>query len=383
MSAGAASGPLAGLKVLELGGIGPGPFCAMVLADLGADVIRVNRPADIGSDPIPVLDRGRRSIAVDLKAPRGLGIVRQLIDRSDVVIEGFRPGVLERLGLAPEELRRTNPSLVVGRMTGFGQEGPLAMRAGHDINYIALSGVLGSIGRKGEAPVPPLNLVGDFGGGGMLLAVGVLAAVLRARVSGEGQDVDAAMVDGSALLMAMTFGFAAQGRWSPELGTNMFDGSRPFYDTYECADGKYVAVGAIEPQFYAALVETLGLTDKIDLSTQHDADLFPAVRKTLADAFRTRTRDDWAAVFAEVDACVTPVLDIAEAPSDAHLSARSTFVADESGAIHPAPAPRFSGSTLSAPRPSAAPGEHTREILAELGIDEAELASLESDGAVA
>ncbi|MEX0428412.1 CaiB/BaiF CoA transferase family protein [Nocardioides sp. DS6] len=379
-------GPLAGLRVVELGGIGPGPFCAMVLADLGADVVRVHRPSEVGTPPNPVLDRGRRTLAIDLKRASGVAVVRRLIDESDVLLEGFRPGVLERLGLAPEVLRASHPELVVGRMTGFGQEGPLAARAGHDINYIALSGVLGSIGRPGERPVPPLNLVGDFGGGGMLLALGVVSAVLHARTSGVGQDVDAAMVDGSALLMAMTYGFAAQGRWTADRGSNMFDGSMPFYDTYECADAKYVAVGAVEPQFYRVLVETLGVTDLVDVNdpaAQRDPATFPATRKAFAEAFATRTRDEWAAVFAEVDACVTPVLDIDEAPSDAHLVDRATYVHDENGVVHPAPAPRFGATPLAPPAAPAAPGAHTHEILAGLGLTTDEIAALHEEGTVA
>ncbi|MEP9385069.1 CaiB/BaiF CoA-transferase family protein [Nocardioides sp. KR10-350] len=375
------SGPLAGVSVVELGGIGPGPFCAMVLADLGADVVRVHRPAEVGTDPNPVLDRGRRSLAVDLKSEAGRAVVRRLVDGADALIEGFRPGVLERLGLAPATLRATNPALVVGRMTGFGQDGPLAARAGHDINYIALSGVLGSIGRTGERPVPPLNLVGDFGGGGMLLALGVVSAVLHARATGVGQDVDAAMVDGSALLMAMTYGFAAQGRWTPDRGSNMFDGSMPFYDTYECADGRYVAVGAVEPQFYAALIETLGVD--VDPRDQRDPETFARTRKTFAEAFRTRTRDAWAEVFTGVDACVTPVLDIAEAPSDPHLAGRSTYVTDEAGVVHPAPAPRFAATPLAPPAVPPAPGAHTDEILAGIGLTSEEIARLHQEGAVA
>jgi len=378
-----AAGPLAGLKVIELGGIGPGPFCAMVLADLGAEVVRVHRPGEVGTEPNPVLDRGRRSLAVDLKSAAGRDVARRLADRAEVLIEGFRPGVLERLGLAPAELRRTNPALVVGRMTGFGQDGPLADRAGHDINYIALSGVLGSIGRTGERPVPPLNLVGDFGGGGMLLALGVVAAVLHARATGEGQDVDAAMVDGSALLMAMTYGFAAQGRWQADRGTNMFDGSMPFYDTYECADGRYVAVGAVEPTFYAALLDTLGVRGQVDPADQREPATFAATRTVLAETFRTRPRDEWAEIFAGVDACVTPVLDIDEAPRDAHLSARATYMRDAAGVLHPAPAPRFGRTPTAAPTAPSAPGSDTDQILAELGLATEEITQLHQEGTVA
>lgn len=377
------TGPLAGVKVVELGGIGPGPFAAMMLADLGADVVRIHRPGEVGTHPNPVLDRGRRSLAVDLKSTRGVALVRRLVDEADVLVEGFRPGVLERLGFDPAELRRSNPRLVVGRMTGFGQEGPLAARAGHDINYIALTGALHSIGRAGERPVPPLNLVGDFGGGGMLLALGVVSAVLSARGTGRGQDVDAAMVDGAALLMAMMYGFHAQGRWSEERGINMFDGSMPFYDTYECADGGFVAVGAIEPQFFAALVETLELGDQVDLRRQHDRSTWPELRKLLTEAFAAQPRDVWAERFAGVDGCVTPVLDILEAPQDAHMRSRSTFVTDETGVVHPAPAPRFGGTPTSAPTAPAVPGAHTDELLAELGLSGSEIAALRQEGTVA
>ncbi|GAB3387152.1 CaiB/BaiF CoA transferase family protein [Amycolatopsis echigonensis] len=377
------TGPLAGLTVVELGGIGPGPFCAMLLADSGADVIRIHRPGDAGRAPNPVLDRGRRCIAVDLKSPNGIAVVRRLLDRADAMIEGFRPGVLERLGLAPDVLRSTNPRLVVGRMTGFGQTGPLAARAGHDINYIAQAGVLNSIGRPDDKPVPPLNLVGDFGGGGMLLAFGLLAALHSARETGAGQDVDAAMVDGAALLMAMTWGFAAEGRWSPtERGVNLFDGSVPYYDTYECADGKYVAVGAIEPAFFRALVEGLGLADRIDPARQTDAATFEQTRKLFSGAFATRTRDEWVAHFDGVDACLTPVLSMAEATRDAHLRDRGTFMTVD-GVVHPAPAPRFSATATASPAAPASAGAHTDAILAGLGFGPAEVAALREEGTVA
>lgn len=379
-----AAGPLAGLRVIELGGIGPGPFCAMVLSDLGADVIRVHRPQEVDVPPNPVLDRGRRSLAVDLKDEVGADVVRRLAASADVLIEGFRPGVLERLGLAPDTLRRANPRLVVGRMTGFGQSGPLASQAGHDITYLAQAGVLNSIGRPDDKPVPPLNLVADFGGGGMLLAVGVLAAVYEARRSGTGQDVDAAMVDGAALLMAMTHGMVAQGRWSPtERGRNLFDGYLPHYDTYTCSDGRCVAVGALEPQFFLALVGGLGLAETVDAAWRLDETRYPELRRLFTAAFLTQPRDEWIRRFSGVDACIAPVLTIAEAPTDAHLSARHTFVADELGVVHPAPAPRFSRSDNRVPHAPARPGSHTDEVLGGLGLEDAQIAALHEKGIVA
>lgn len=377
------AGPLAGIRVVELGGIGPGPFCAMLLADLGAEVVRIHRPGDVRVAPNPVLDRGRTSIAVNLKSSEGSAVVRRIIDSSDVLIEGFRPGVLERLGFVPDELRETNPKLVVGRMTGFGQSGPLAARAGHDINYIALSGALASIGRAGQAPVPPLNLVGDFGGGGMLLALGVVSAVLNARSTGTGQDVDAAMVDGSAVLMAMIHGYRAQGRWRAERGTNMFDGSVPYYDTYECSDGKYMSVGAIEPQFFAELVRGLELADVVALEDQNNREVWPGMRAEFVRAFASRTRDEWAKRFDDVDACVSPVLDIDEAPHNAHLADRRTFVTDDAGVVHPAPAPRFTKTGLAAPTSPPTPGSGTDAILGELGLPSSEIDRLRREGIVA
>lgn len=370
------------MKVVQLGGIGPVPFCGMVLADLGADVVVIHRTAEAGTASIPVIDRGRRSLAVDLKSAEGVALVRRLIDGSDAVIEGFRPGVAERLGLVPDELRTTNPKLVFGRMTGYGQDGPLAQAAGHDINYIATSGALGAIGRKGEAPVPPLNLVGDFGGGAMFLAVGVLAAILSARASGRGQDVDTAMVDGSAALMAMQWGFAARGMWRPdERGVNWFDSGAPWYDAYRCSDGEYLAVGALEPQFYADLVKGLGV--EVDLTTQMDESTWPALRETFASAIATKTRDEWIAAFEGLDACVAPVLTMAEAPTHPHNRARATFVQDADGVTQPAPAPRFSGTPLAAPAPAGARGADTDQVLGELGLSAEEIAKLRAAGTVA
>ncbi|MCA2226392.1 CaiB/BaiF CoA transferase family protein [Nonomuraea aurantiaca] len=375
-------GPLAGVRVVELGGIGPVPFAAMLLADLGAEVIRVHRPADRDARPNPVLDRGRRSLVVDLKNPRGAAVVRALIDTADAVLEGFRPGVAERLGFDPVTLAERNPRLVFGRMTGFGQDGPLAMRAGHDINYIALSGALGAIGRAGQPPTPPLNLVGDFGGGGMLLALGVLAAVLNARASGGGQVVDAAMVEGSGLLMSMIYGRYAQGAWTVNRGENVLDGGAPFYDTYECADGKHMAVGAIEPQFFANLVAVLGVAGRIDLAAQRDPATWPAMRESFAKAFMDATREEWVERFSGTDACVTPVLTMDEVLSHPHNASRKSFFTDSEGAIHPAPAPRFDATPSSRPRPAPAPGRDTRAILSELGHTPEDIESLLGEGVV-
>jgi alpha-methylacyl-CoA racemase len=374
-------GPLAGVRIIELSGIGPGPFCAMMLADLGADVVRVHRVGDrIGVNP--VLDRGRRSIAVDLKNPRGVELVRELVRGADVLLEGFRPGVLERLGLGPDTLLADNPALVVGRMTGFGQDGPFADRAGHDINYIALSGALASIGRKDAPPTPPLNLVGDFGGGGMLLALGVVSAVLSARATGQGQVVDAAMVEGSAALMAMMYGYRASGQWGLTRGEQLFDSGAPFYDSYRCSDGGYVAVGAIEPQFFATLVDALGLTDQIDLARQRERDTWAHQRELFTAAFAAHRRAHWESVFADVDACVTPVLDMDEAPAHPHNRARDTFV-EIDGVAQPAPVPRFSGTPPSTPRGAPRIGAETDEILAELGLDEQTITTMYENGAIA
>lgn len=351
-------GPLKGVRVVELGGIGPVPFCGMLLADLGAEVVRVHRPGDGPGRVHPVLDRGKRSVIADLGNEAEVRGMRTYLRASaEVVLEGFRPGVAERLGLGPEPLLAGNPALVYGRMTGFGQTGPLAERAGHDINYIALSGALAAIGRKGERPTPPLNLVGDFGGGGMLLALGVLSAMLHSRATGEGQVVDAAMVDGSATLMAMIHGFRNLGTWSSERGTNLLDTGAPFYDTYECSDARHVAVGALEPRFFVNLVDHLGLSDEIDPARQHDRAYWPRIRSALARAFGSAPRDDWAAVFAEVDACVTPVLDMAEAAAHAHNRAREVFLRDGEGGLAPAPAPRFSATPCPAPGPAPTPGQ--------------------------
>ncbi len=379
-------GPLGGYRIIEMAGIGPAPFAAMLLADMGAEVIRVDRreAADLGvpgREPrFDVLGRGRRSIAVDVKAPAGREVVERLAAKADALIEGFRPGVMERLGLDPDVLLALNPRLVLGRMTGFGQDGPLAQAAGHDIDYIALAGVLHSIGRRGEAPVPPLNLVGDFGGGGMFLAFGVVCALLEAQRSGKGQVVDAAMVDGSATLMALMFGLLSQGTWKDERGVNILDGAAPWYDTYATKDGKWLAVGAIEKRFYEAFVERLGL-DPGNLPKQHDRAGWPDLRRRFAEAIAARTRDDWERIFAGSDACVAPVLALGEVASHPHNAARGTFVARD-GVLQPAPAPRFSRTVPqmgAAPRP---PGADTAAVLGDCGFSAAEIARLTETGVV-
>jgi alpha-methylacyl-CoA racemase len=379
-------GPLAGYRIVEMAGIGPAPFAAMLLADMGAEVIRVDRreTADLGlpgrEPKFDVLHRGRRSIAVDVKAEAGRDLVKRLATQSDALIEGFRPGVMERLGLGPDELLALNPRLVFGRMTGFGQDGPLANAAGHDIDYIALAGVLHAIGREGEAPVPPLNLVGDFGGGGMLLAFGVVCAVLEAQRSGKGQVVDAAMVDGSATLMALMFGLHAQGTWKDERGVNVLDTGAPWYDTYRTKDGKWLAVGAIETRFYAAFVQRLGL-NLADLPRQHDRSQWPELRRRFADAIAARTRDEWERIFEGSDACVAPVLGLSEVAQHPHNAARATFV-ERDGVLQPAPAPRFSRTVPQMGAPPRPVGADTDAVLADFGFSEAEIAQLKATDTV-
>ena len=347
------AGPLRGLRVVELAGLGPAPHAAMVLADLGAEVVRIDRPTgglQLGpaDAPDPML-RGRRRVAADLKDPAGVETVLSLVERADVLLEGYRPGVTERLGVGPDACRARNPRLVYARMTGWGQDGPLAERAGHDINYISLTGVLHAIGRSGERPVPPLNLVGDYGGGSMLLVVGVLAALWEAAGSGQGQVVDAAMVDGASLLAQLVWGLRGQQLWSDRPDSNLLDGHAPFYDTYRCADGRYVAVGALEPQFYAALLTLLGL-DPGTLPAQLDRSGWPGLRARFEEVFATRTRDDWAAAAAGTDACVTPVLAFGEVAEHPQLAARATIVAP-GGVAQAAPAPRFSRTATELPGP--------------------------------
>jgi alpha-methylacyl-CoA racemase len=376
-------GPLRGVRVIEIASLAPAPFGCMILADLGADVLRVDRAQRCGQTtrvPAHPLARGRRSIGLNLKEQGGLDILLRLIDEADVLVEGFRPGVAERLGFGPEACADRNPRLIFARMTGWGQDGPLAPTAGHDIDYIAISGVLGTIGRAGQRPVPPLNLVGDFGGGGMLLALGILAALVERGISGKGQVIDAAMVDGSALLSSFLYGMLATGGWQDRRGSNLLDGGAPFYDTYVCADGGCVAVGALEPQFYAALLAGLGLADA-GLPPQHDRDGWPVLRERFAAAFATRTRDDWASVFAGTDACVAPVLSLTEAPAHPHATARHAF-AEVGGVMQPAPAPRFSRSAVSEPAAPPRPGADTDAVLTALGLGGPEVADLRARGVI-
>ncbi len=370
------TGPLAGVSVVEIGSIGPGPFAAMVLADLGARVVRVDRiGGGLAVAPAGPLLRGRAaSITLDLKQPEGVEVVLRLVERSDVLIEGYRPGVAERLGIGPEPCLDRNPRLVYGRMTGWGQAGPRAREAGHDIDYIALAGALHAVGPADRPPPPPLNLVGDFGGGGMLLVVGVLAALTERERSGQGQVVDAAMVDGSALLMAMFHGLVPAGLWTDHRDDNLLDGAAPFYRCYRTADDRFVAVGAIEPQFYAALLAGLGL-DGEDLPGQYDREAWPALSERFAAVFASRTRDEWAAHFSGTDACVAPVLTIGEAPSDPHLAERATFV-EVAGIPQAAPAPRFSRTAPGVPGPPREPGGDAAAVLAFLGYSPEEIAAL-------
>lgn len=345
-------GPLAGLRVVEFAGIGPGPFCAMVLADLGADVVRIARPGS-RADATDVLARSRTVIELDLRAEGSTERALSLLDSADVLLEGYRPGVMERLGLGPQACHARNPRLVYGRMTGWGQDGPLAQAAGHDINYLAISGGLHAIGPAGQRPVPPLNYVADFGGGGMLLAVGLLAALHEVRRSGRGQVVDAAMTDGAALLSSMMYGFKAAGQWNNRRGDNMLDGGAFFYRTYECKDGRYVSIGSIEPQFYALLREHCGLKDDPAFDRQMDPSAWPQLAERLEAVFRTRTRDEWCALMEGSDTCFAPVLDWDEAPRHPHNQARRTFT-ELQGVVQPAPAPRFDRTPPAAPRASRA-----------------------------
>lgn len=380
------AGPLAGVKVIELAGIGPGPFAAMLLADMGADVVRVHRKESVerGFDPggVPVLDRNRRSVGVDLKHPDGVETVLRLVEGADALLEGFRPGVTERLGVGPDDCLARNPRLVYGRMTGWGQDGPMANAAGHDINYIALAGALAHFGRADSKPTPPINLIGDFGGGGMFLAFGIVCGVLEARTSGKGQVVDAAMVDGSAILMSMIWGFRVLGAIDEEhRGTNVLDTGAPFYDTYECADGMFIALGSLEPQFYAELLETTGLAAE-GLPEQMDREGWPQLRDRFTELFKTKTRDEWCELLEGGDSCFAPVLTMTEAATHPHIRARSTVV-EHDGVLQPAPAPRFSRTAPTIDRPPAKPGEHTDEVLTEWGFNVDDVAKLRDSGAVA
>ena len=377
-------GPLEGKKIIEIAGIGPGPFCAMVLSDLGAEVIRVDRvsavPDEFPATPgVDLLNRGRKSVAFDLKNQEGIRALLRLVEEADAFIEGFRPGVAERLGIGPEVCLERNPRLVYGRMTGWGQTGPYSNMAGHDINYIALSGVLGTIGREGEPPVPPVNLVGDFGGGGMLLALGICAAFVEVQTSGKGQVVDAAMTDGSALLATMIHTFLSMGVWG-DRGTNMLDTGAPFYDVYECADGEYISLGSIEPQFYAELLRITGL-DQEELPKQMDRSQWPKMKLKIAETIRSKTRDQWVELMEGTDVCFAPVLSPSEACAHPHNVERETFV-EVAGVKQPAPAPRFSRTPGVIDGPPPHPGEHTEEVLSSWGFSENEIQNLRNIDAV-
>jgi alpha-methylacyl-CoA racemase len=379
-------GPLTGFKIVEIAGIGPAPYGTMLLADLGADVVRIDRAGNVvGGDPATppgdTLARGRRSIGVDLKHPDGVATVLDLVAGADALIEGFRPGVMERLGLGPDVCLERNPKLVYARMTGWGQDGPYAQAAGHDINYIALAGALEPMGRAGQQPTPPINLLGDFGGGGMMLAFGVCAALLEASRSGAGQVIDAAMIDGAASLMSMTWSFKAMGIWNDERGTNMLDTGAHFYDTYETADGRYISIGSIEPQFYAELLRLTGLEGE-DLPRQMDRAAWPDLKERFAAIFRTKTRDEWCDLMEHTDVCFAPVLTMDEAPEHPHIAQRGTFTT-VAGVVQPAPAPRFSRTPGGIDRPPPHAGQHTDETLADWGLDAGRIAELRAAGAIA
>ena len=375
-------GPLKGLKIIEMAGIGPGPFCGMVLADLGAEIIRVDRASAIGTgSKKEPSNRGKKSIAVDLKAKEGVEVVLKLVETADAIFEGFRPGVMERLGIGPEVCLARNDRIVFGRMTGWGQEGPLANAAGHDINYISLSGALAAIGRPGSPPGPPLNLIGDFGGGGMLLALGLVAALLESKESKQGQVVDAAMTDGSALLMTMIYSMQSSGMWKTTMGSNLLDGGSHFYDTYECKDGKFISIGSIEPQFYALLCQIAELDEKV-FSKQMSRDLWPEQKEEIKKIFLKKTRDEWCELMEGTDVCFAPVLDMSEAPQHPHNKERKTFI-DLEGVTQPAPAPRFSRTEPEVVSSPSIVGEHTNEVLSSIGLSEEDISTLKTTGAVA
>jgi len=375
-------GPLEGIKIIEVAGIGPGPFCGMMLADMGAEVIRVDRVGGGlgGAIPNDILNRNRRSVAVNLKSPEGAETVLKLCENADAIFEGFRPGVAERLGIGPDECLKRNPKIVYGRMTGWGQEGPMAQAAGHDINYISLSGALHGIGRKGEKPVPPLNLVGDFGGGGMYLAFGMVCALLEAKNSGKGQVVDAAMVDGSASLMSMFFTFKNMGMFNEERGTNMLDGATHFYDTYETKDGKWISLGSIEPQFYKLLIEKANLDAK-QFAPQMVVDKWPELKTELTEVFLSKTRNEWCDIMEGTDVCFAPVLSINEAVDHPHNKVRETFI-EVNGVTQPAPAPRFSRTKPEIRNSARLAGQDTQEVLSNWGFSDDEISSLKDKGTV-
>ena len=379
-------GALSGYRVIELAGIGPAPMCAMMLSDMGAEVLRIDRTADAGlgiamETKYNLLNRGRRSVAFDLKRPEAAEALLRLVERADALIEGFRPGVMERLGIGPDQCLARNPRLVYGRMTGWGQEGPLAHAAGHDINYIALAGALHSIGRTGETPVPPLNLVGDFGGGALYLALGIVTGLLEAQKSGKGQVVDTAMVDGVASLMTAIYGMRGAGVFTDNRGENMLDTGAHFYDAYETSDGKYICIGSIEAKFYEELLRLSGLKGE-ELPRQLDRKSWPAMKERIAKLFRTKTRDEWCRIMEGSDVCFAPVLSMEEAPRHPHNRQRATFV-EENGVIQPAPAPRFIRTPSAIQRPPARPGEHTEEALRDWGFSASDLERLRACGAIA
>ncbi|MFV0278014.1 MAG: CaiB/BaiF CoA transferase family protein [Parahaliea sp.] len=381
------AGPLHGVRIIEIASIGPGPFCGMMLADHGAEVIRVERPGgptsgikrDFAKD---ILARSRQSIVLDLKQPQGIAIVRDLVRSADGLIEGFRPGVMERLGLGPDVLLKDNPKLVYGRMTGWGQDGPWAQAAGHDINYLALAGALHAFSRPDEKPMPPLNLVGDFGGGGLMLAFGMVSAILHARSGGPGQVIDCAMTDGVAVLMAMIHGLLNMGNWRDERGVNLLDGGAHFYDTYETSDGKFISVGSVEPQFYQLLLQLIGLADDDAFATQMDRAQWPEQKKGIAAVFKTKTRDEWCELLARTDACYAPVLSMTEAVRHPHNVARETYI-EVSSSVQPAPAPRYSVTRNDMPEMASQPGSDGDSILRAIGFDEQRITDLRAQGVLA
>lgn len=373
-------GPLKGLKIIEIEGLGPAPFCGMMLADMGAEVISVTRKSDNADRRTQISERGKRSVAINLKSPEGVEAILKLCESADALIEGFRPGVAERLGIGPDDCMARNPKLVYGRMTGWGQTGPLAQVAGHDMNYISLSGAQHAIGRAGEKPVPPLNLVGDFGGGGMFLAFGLMCAIHEAGQSGKGQVVDVSMVEGSAALMHMMYSFKAMGAWEDKRGVNMLDTGAHYYDTYETSDGKYVSIGSIEPQFYALLIELAGL-DKEEFAPQNDRAQWPALKEKLAAVMKSKTRDEWCAIMEGTDVCFAPILSMTEAPDHPHNKARNSFL-EIDGVVQPAPAPKFSRTEPSVRSSASAAGSDTDEVLAGIGYSAAEISRLREAGAL-